>query len=294
LEKIRIPAYLKLLFKVAVSGLAIWFVFQQINITAALQNLSKFSLLSLFGAIILYNISQIISAHRLNGFFNAEGIELTPAASLRLYYKGMFYNLVLPGSIGGDGYKALVLKNEFGSSWKNLIRSLLVDRISGFIILLYLLIPLFLLIVENIGWPYWLISTAALMGLYPVFYFSIKKIIPAYTEQADLSLALSFFVQLFQVLSALCLGLALGIPWSQFIFIFLLSSVASSIPFTLGGIGAREFIFVSIGSQLSIATENGFVFSVVFYLITVASSLIGGVVSSRLKVERPLTSPLSS
>jgi uncharacterized membrane protein YbhN (UPF0104 family) len=124
--------------------------------------------------------------------------------------------------------------------------------------------------------------------MYPAFYFVIKKIVPNYESQVDLSLALSFFVQFFQVLAALCLAFELGISWSQFIFIFLLSSAASSIPFTFGGIGAREFVFVSLGSILSISTEHGFVCSVTFYLVTVASSLIGGVVSARIKANEGL------
>jgi uncharacterized membrane protein YbhN (UPF0104 family) len=199
----------------------------------------------------------------------------------------MFYNLILPGSIGGDGYKAIVLKNAFGTPWKNLIRCLLIDRISGFIILLYLLIPLYLLIVVDIHWSLWILGVVTLLALYPFFYFSIRRFFPVYKDQTDLSLALSFFVQLVQVLSALCLGLALDIPWSPFMLIFLLSSAASSVPFTFGGIGAREFVFVSIGTTLGIPTESGFLFSVVFYLITAVSSLVGGLFSSRVRVEEP-------
>ncbi len=286
LEKIKLPPLLKLLVKVAVSVIAIWFVLKQIDVQRAFQDLSKFSFWSLLGAFVFYNSSQIISAYRLNGFFYEEGIKLSASANLRLYYKGMFYNLILPGGIGGDGYKALVLKDAFGVPWKNLIRSLLLDRISGFIMLLYLMIPLFLLVVKDIDMLFWILATLAMVGMYPLFYFVVKKVLPHYQKQVDLSLALSFFVQLFQVMAALCLAFELGIPWSQFIFIFLLSSAASSIPFTLGGIGAREFVFVSLGGLLSVSAEHGFLFSIVFYLITVASSLLGAFVPSRKMGEK--------
>jgi hypothetical protein len=33
------------------------------------------------------------------------GLKLNPKYNLRLYFLGLFYNVLLPGGIGGDGYK---------------------------------------------------------------------------------------------------------------------------------------------------------------------------------------------
>ena len=44
-------------------------------------------------------------------FFKQEGVFISEKESLKLYYKGMFYNIMLPGGIGGDGYKGYYLHN---------------------------------------------------------------------------------------------------------------------------------------------------------------------------------------
>lgn len=59
----------------------------------------------------MFNISKIISSIRLNRYFKDINLSLSQTYNLKLYYLGMFYNLFLPGGIGGDGYKIYIIKN---------------------------------------------------------------------------------------------------------------------------------------------------------------------------------------
>jgi hypothetical protein len=47
------------------------------------------------------------------------------------------------------------------------------------------------------------------------------------------------------------------------------------IPFTIGGVGARELVFVYAGQLLQVDIEKAVAFSLIFFLITACSSLAG-------------------
>jgi uncharacterized protein (TIRG00374 family) len=59
---------------------------------------------------------------------------------------GTFYNHFLPSSIGGDGYKFLVLAQKYGEQKMSIVASLFADRMNGLFVLLVaniVLLPLF-------------------------------------------------------------------------------------------------------------------------------------------------------
>ena len=109
----RLRSALLLLLKLTLLAAAFWFVFRRISpgqIGRVLANAQPVWL-GLAGA--LFAVSKWIAARRLNYFQRAVGVELSETANLRLYWLGMFYNLFLPGGIGGDGYKVLMLRRTY-------------------------------------------------------------------------------------------------------------------------------------------------------------------------------------
>ena len=109
MENQQIKNYLKLLFKVALTATALYIVGRKINLPETKQILFRANAVWLFAALLLFNASKVLSAVRLNRFFSSIGLQLSQTYNLRLYYVGMFYNLFLPGGIGGDGYKVYLL-----------------------------------------------------------------------------------------------------------------------------------------------------------------------------------------
>jgi glycosyltransferase 2 family protein len=95
-------------------------------------------------SLIFFNVSKWISAIRLNGFFRIAGLNLTFRYNLILYYVGMFYNLFLPGGIGGDGFKVYLLNRNFKAPVRTLIGATLLDRINGLVALIFLALSLLL------------------------------------------------------------------------------------------------------------------------------------------------------
>jgi uncharacterized membrane protein YbhN (UPF0104 family) len=61
----------------------------------------------------------------------------------------------------------------------------------------------------------------------------------------------------------------------EYLFVFLLSSVVAVIPFTIGGIGAREIAFLYAAGYLNLDTSLSIALSLLFFFITVLVSLTG-------------------
>jgi len=84
-------------------------------------------------------------------------------------------------------------------------------------------------------------------------------------------------IQLLQVISAFCILLAFGTGenYLTYLFLFLVSSIVSSIPITVGGIGSREITFLYGAQFLAMNPNEAVGLSFMFYLITVLVSLGG-------------------
>ena len=60
--------------------------------------------------------------------------------NIKLYWLGLFYNLFLPGGVGGDGFKVYLLGKYKKSNLKTVIGAILSDRVSGLSIIVILLL----------------------------------------------------------------------------------------------------------------------------------------------------------
>ncbi|MFT6930536.1 MAG: hypothetical protein ACJAQ7_002026, partial [Sediminicola sp.] len=88
--------------KISISAVLIYFIFSKINIGDVVDTIKRTQPLYLLVAILAFVLSKVISSFRLNLYFHELKIYLTQKSNLKLYLLGMFYNLFLPGGIGGD------------------------------------------------------------------------------------------------------------------------------------------------------------------------------------------------
>jgi uncharacterized membrane protein YbhN (UPF0104 family) len=277
---------LKLILKVVVSGLAIYVVIRKIDLDETKRILFTANLFWLFLALVLFNVSKLISAVRLNGFFSKTGLKLSFRYNLILYYVGMFYNLFLPGGIGGDGYKVFMLQKNFKMPVKSLIGAILLDRISGMIALIFLALLLLLFIdLSNSGISLTTLLIVALILIYPGFYLFKRLFFRKFIGYFNLSNILSMGVQISQLLSALFILWSLDIHslYLEYQVLFLLSSIVAVLPFTIGGIGARELVFVFGANYLMIDKNTAVAFSLLFFILTAISSFSGTFLETKLK-----------
>lgn len=269
----------KLLFMIG----ALWLVARHLNLPALAHTLRRARPGWLLLAAGLFTLSKLLSSVRLNTFFRVVAIQLTERYNLRLYWLGMFYNLFLPGGIGGDGYKVYLLGREFPGRRGVIFRSLLLDRLSGMVALLVLLLGLFAA-TDYPGW--WRAGALALVPLglglsYGLGCWLFGEFRPAFGRTSWQALG----VQGAQVLCAWALLAALGAaggPVLPYLLVFLASSIAAVLPLTVGGLGARELTFLYGAKLFALSVPVAVSVSVLFYVITALVSLAGALV----KVER--------
>ncbi|MEM1256943.1 MAG: lysylphosphatidylglycerol synthase transmembrane domain-containing protein [Bacteroidota bacterium] len=263
--------------KAAVSLLLIYFIFTKIDFQEVLFVLKSADWPWLVAALLLFVLSKVFNAFRLNLYFHAIGVPLTQLSNLKLYLLGMFYNLFLPGGIGGDAYKGYVIQKKFPVRTKRVVGVLLLDRLSGMLlILIYACVFAGLVQIPFFNAMKWLLWTAIPLGTFA--FWIINKQLFSYTLSIFWSsFGYSALLQAIQLGATFCIIKALGITGNSlaYLFIFMISSIVSVLPLTIGGIGSREVTFLYGAKWLGLDANTAIGISFVFFLITALVSFFG-------------------
>ncbi|GGD57242.1 lysylphosphatidylglycerol synthase transmembrane domain-containing protein [Muriicola marianensis] len=265
------------LLKVVVSAALIYFIFTKIPFREVISAVKNANSLYLMGALLLFVVSKFVAAIRLNLYFHKIGIPLGSGTNLRLYLLGMFYNLFLPGGIGGDAYKGYYLKQHFEVSTKRVVAVLLLDRLSGLLLLFVFACILGFTLEGSPLTPFrWLLLFCVPLG-FLIFYWVYVRFFPYVKAIFWKTNLLSALVQLAQLTSVLLILWSLDISLNtyEYLFIFLISSIVSVIPLTIGGIGSRELVFLYGALWFGLEEERSVAISMIFFLITALVSLSG-------------------
>ncbi len=263
--------------KIIISVVLLYFVFTKIAFEDVLDALKKSDPICLSIALIYFIISKIIASFRINLYFRQLQVYLTQLSNLKLYLLGMFYNLFLPGGIGGDAYKGYTIRKQFPVETKKVVAVLILDRLSG-LLLLFIYASVLIVFLEVPMGRYIEVSVLLATLLSIVVFWLLNKhffqyLLPIFWQ----AFGLSALVQLFQLLSALYIlkALAIELQTVSYLFIFLASSIVSVIPLTLGGIGSRELTFYYGAALLNLDKNSSIGVSMLFFLITAAVSFCG-------------------
>jgi len=295
LPRFSIPGPVKAILKLGISVAIITIIIRKIDERQLIEVVSQANPLWVLWALGFFILSKLISAFRFNLLISTEGIKLTSIQNIRLYWLCMYYNLLLPGGISGDGYKIKVLIERFTRPLKRMVTITLLDRISGLIALGQLSVLLLLWVPEF--QQYWFFVIPALVislligwGLFRWAGGTLPKVWLMTSLQ-------SLGVQGSQAIATLGLVLALGqgLHWADYLILFLISSLVAMIPITIGGAGARELTFLYGSQFLDIHAEKAVAIGFLFYLISTSVSFFGIVYSfNKEKIFQPATPHPSS
>ncbi len=238
----------------------------------------------LLWAALWFILSKLIGAFRFNDLLKTAGINLNTRPQLRLYWLGMYYNLLLPGGISGDAYKIKILMDHFNRPFRRLFAITLFDRLSGMLALgqICLVLAFWLPPLQPFGWLWGL----ALLASIPVSKILFDRMIGAGRKVWLRTSAQSLGVQLAQLVSTLGIVLALqeSAGWLGYSLVFLVSSVVAMLPFTIGGAGARELTFLWGARLLHLNPEHSVAIAFLFYLISTAAALFGMIYSFKSNI----------
>ncbi len=273
--KQKIWSIVKLILKIGISGLSLYLVFTKVDfneLTAAVKSANP---LYLLGALACFFVSTVITASRLNSFFKGIGLRISDLFNFKIYLLGMFYNLFLPGGIGGDGYKIFYLRKRMEIKARKLFLAIFFDRLSGFWALA-LIISALVIFIPRFGVPVWLPITVIAIGS-AVYYLVMKRFFTDYAHRFISTHLKAILVQSMQVICIMFLLFALHFDgkFSPYLFIFLVSSLVAVIPFTMGGLGAREIVFLYGADLFGIDERIGVLISLLFYCTSALVSLSG-------------------
>lgn len=259
----------------------LYFIFTKVDTREVGKLLGSAKPGPLLAAFLLVAISKLFAAFRLLAYYRILPAPISSLSNLKLYLLGMFYNLFLPGGIGGDAYKGYVIRILYQPPVKKLVSVLLFDRLSGMLALFTLGCTLFAFIplpgaLESYRWVAIVLGLLAPPGYYAFSYVLARFTLPVFFETVGYSL----LVQGLQLVAILCLldGLGVRSNVGSYLVLFLGSSIVSVLPIAPpGGIGSREITFVYGSSLLALDQEYALGISILFNLISALVSL-GGIV----------------
>ncbi|MBI5755841.1 MAG: flippase-like domain-containing protein [Nitrospirae bacterium] len=291
------------LLKAAVSIAILVYLFTKIDLGEVWHLFKQVHVSYLIAALGLYLAGQILCAYRWKVLAGLMDFHNRFREFLLYYFIGMFFNLFLPTSIGGDIGRCYYLAKESKKTLKAII-SVLADRGAGLVVLI-MIAGLSIVMVEGISIPPPLPagiltgSTIVLLGLFlPMFagnYLSklgdklgdrlgdkVALLLTYWRKPVPLlkSIGISAIFHSMIVMIHVLIGLSLGltIPWKFYLFLIPLVVGASMLPISLSGLGVREGAYVYFLSLVNVPRAAALTFSFSWFTIVVLASLTGGVV----------------
>jgi uncharacterized membrane protein YbhN (UPF0104 family) len=264
---------IKVAIKIAFIIAAFFIIFHKIDINQ-LKSIKIQNPFFLFLAFLFFNASQIISALRVHYYLKMIEVKPIFKKQLMLYYVGMFYNMLLPGGIGGDAYKAYKFEQKYQKGYKKIIKALLIDRVSG----LFAIFILLSILLTFSSFNFYLKFTFLAVPVFVIILFLIHNhFFKEFKNITFKNLFLSIIIQLLQLLSFISILLSLGENNHiiDFSILFFISSLLSVIPVSIGGVGLRELTFLYGLEILGLNPAKGIVAAFLFFVITLISSAIG-------------------
>jgi uncharacterized membrane protein YbhN (UPF0104 family) len=272
--KHKVWSITKLLLKLSVTSVLLYFIFTKIPIAKVKTRFIHANYWWTLLAAACYFVSMIASSWRLLSFFKSINLRLDPRFNFRLYLFGIFYNILLPGGIGGDGYKIYLLHKNYNHPAKRVFWAIAFDRLSG------LWAIGFIIVVLKIFIPRVAVSFAVVLSVFVagsvVYYALVKIFFKDFSKHFFKGHAKAMVVQSFQLLAIICLLTGQGFhgQYGLYLVSFLISALAAVVP-TFGGLGAREAIFTTLAVIFHIDKILALYLSVAFYFISLLVALSG-------------------
>ncbi len=110
-----------------------------------------------------------------------------------------------------------------------------------------------------------------------IYYFVMRRYFVDYSYNFFVTHGKALLVQSMQVVSVIILLYALNHEgkFAPYLFMFLLSSLVAIFPFTVGGLGARELVFVYGAQYFHMDQHLAVIISLLFYCISAILSFSG-------------------
>ncbi len=255
-----------------------------------------------FAALTIFLCSQMASGWRWAELARPLGFNFSRLRYIQVYFEGMFFNLCLPSSIGGDVLKAYWLASNTAGRVLGAC-SVLADRAVGLVglgvigttalaartfglsIMSAVPLGIGLLVVAlgavSIGLHVW----KWLAGFLPAggrLARLAEQLMPYYDRPEVLrrSVGWGLVVQGLNVLTVVELGhaLGLGVPLGAYCVAVPAVSLLTTLPLSISGVGVREGGLAFMLGSYGVSQELGVTLGLLWFSIAIVGGLVGGCV----------------
>jgi glycosyltransferase 2 family protein len=297
----RVRLRLKLLVSAAlIVGLLI---FGRVNLNQSLSIALHANPWYLCLAALAYVVHIFLNAQRWQMLAAAVGLDKSFKTMVQYYYVGMFFNLFLPSTVGGDISRCYYLSRGSGK-FVNSFYSVIADRTAGIAVL-------FLMAAGAMTWGAgaavlpWQLKAPIFAGTLLIFGFlpfapQLSSLVlgqnnwlsrqlnesPAAAYWADRSLIIkclirSLFIQLVMVVAHIAIGLAIGlvnVPLWYYLVFYPCVTVLGFVTPSFNGIGIREWAYTYFLSVAGVDRSQALTYAIMWLTYTTLMSLSGGIV----------------
>jgi hypothetical protein len=127
---IKMKKYTKLIFKILVSAVFLFWIIFKVDWRNVVENVSNLNIFYLFFYIIVVVLGIAISSYKWKVLANFKGIQLSFLEFFKFYLTGTFINNFMPSFVGGDTFKAYETGKAQGKYIES-ASSVFMDRITG-------------------------------------------------------------------------------------------------------------------------------------------------------------------
>ncbi len=306
-------SWLMMAIKIVISASLIIFLVNKTNLTEIWRSMKSANMLLIWLSFLLHGIGYFSSSYRWRLLLLAQGYDVSVGYLVRSYAVAMFFNNLLPSTIGGDGYRA------YDTSKCNIpklkaLAIVIVERFLGlFALMVFAMLALALATelttqIENLWIWSFLTFSAMLVAVWLIFFHSGKvpwlrkilnmpgmsivnkllmKITDSFapfrrkTKALSWGLVLSLVLQINVIFHYYLISEALGlsIPFVKFLVIIPLSIFIQMVPVSINGIGLRESFYVFFLSTIYGAPiAAALAFSWIAYGMILLLGIFGGVI----------------
>ncbi len=291
--------------RVTISIGLLWYIFSKIDLEKTKTALRSADPGYIFYAFLAFFFIHVILIWRWWIFIQALNLSVSKWTTVRYFFIGLFGNLFLPTSIGGDILKVLGLCRESSQKAK-IVASVLLDRLSGFISIVLVAFISFLYGYRLINDPsvglliFALAFFFLLVGIIlfnKVFYSFVSGMFRAFPRVENGLIALHEDILLlknrknegWKAVGLSCLSQSIfsfaffliakalhqNIDFIYFLIFIPLMCMAASFP-SIGGLGVREagaaYLFSKVGVDAAIAVS----LSLINFLFMIIMGFLGG------------------
>ncbi|MDD5019310.1 MAG: lysylphosphatidylglycerol synthase transmembrane domain-containing protein [Candidatus Omnitrophica bacterium] len=261
----------------------------------------------LLGAFVLFFLLNVLVFVRWLILLRGRGIHVSPPRLFLSYLTGQFFNLIFPSTIGGDAVRTLDISRHTKKHSSDILASVILDRVSGFLGLVTVLIFSLLFGYNLFNDASIFLATGILLVLVVLFsammfsgrFFGLcVKCIPfagvrgyfekihvqtkAYAGQRAVLWAawmISCVAHAGLAFVYYLVARAFGLEYALIYFLIFVPMITafSSIPVSVGGLGVRDTASVFVFAKIGIAKESAFAMSLVNFGFMLILGVLGGI-----------------